>query len=204
MKYKIIVILMVILLLLTSIFPSAVAFLRQEKKLFSISDDDRLLYCFTDSHVITDPMVPYVGQGNDSYCMYASATMQIKYLGFNISLPELLHDLGHGYFHVFFRLVPPFRTPFAGSGLSSQNFNIELLADGYNITFQDDTFYRNNENISLWDTYYQKVKADICNDIPVQTHLDPYKLTFWNERFNFSNDTVGGHAVVIVGFNDSN
>jgi hypothetical protein len=177
---------------------------RQDEKLVSFDVNDNFLSSFTESHVITDPMVPYVGQGNDSYCMYASATMQIKYLGFNITLPELLHDLGHGYLHVYFRFLPPFRTPFGGSGLSSQNFNIELLADGYNITFNDDSFNRDDINISLWEKYYSRVKAHISNDIPVQTHLDPYRLTFWNERFNFSNDTVGGHAVVIVGYNDSN
>ena len=44
----------------------------------------------------------------------------------------------------------------------------------------------------------------ISEDIPVQTHLNPYKLTFWNARFNFSNETIWGHAVVIVGYNDSN
>ena len=93
---------------------------------------------FDEFHVITDPMVPYVGQGNDSYCMYASTTMQIKYYGFNISLPEILHDLGHGYLHGYFRLLPPFRTPFGGSGLSTASFNMELLADGYNLTFNDD------------------------------------------------------------------
>lgn len=157
-----------------------------------------------DSHVIDDPKVPYVGQGNDSYCMYASTTMQIKYLGFDITLPEILHDLGHGYLHFYSRFLPPSRIPFGGSGLSTQNFNMDLLADGYNLTFNDDSFSRANTNSSLWEGYYTKVKAHINEDIPVQTHLDPYRLTFWNERFNFSNDTVGGHAVVIVGYNDTN
>ena len=201
---KIIGIIIVILLLCSSVLPSAMASLRQDKKLITSGNNDNFLSILNESHVITDPMVPYVGQGNDSYCMYASTTMQIKYLGFNITLPEILHDLGHGYLHVYFRFLPPFRTPFGGSGLSSQNFNIELLADGYNITFNDDSFNRDNTNYSLWDDYYIKLKDYIDNDIPVQTHLDPYRLTFWNERFNFSNDTVGGHAVVIVGYNDSN
>jgi hypothetical protein len=157
-----------------------------------------------DSHIILDPMVPYVGQGNDSYCMYASTTMQIKYFGFNITLPEILHDFGHGYIHLYSRFLPPTRTPFGGSGISTSNFNMNLLADGYNLTFNDNSLYRTDENISLWNQYYARLKVYISKDIPVQTHLNPYKLTFWNERFNLSNETDGGHAVVIVGYNDSN
>jgi len=157
-----------------------------------------------DTHLIQNPMVPYVGQGNDSYCMYASTTMQIKYFGFNITLPEILHDFGHGYLHLYSRLLPPQRTPFGGSGISTSIFNLELLADGYNLTFSDNSLYRTDINITLWDEYYTRLKAFIIEDIPVQTHLNPYKLTFWNNRFNFSNETIGGHAVVIVGYNDSN
>ena len=171
----------------------------------NIDFDRELLSKFNgDSHVIENPFVPYVGQGNDSYCMYASTTMQIKYFGFNITLPEILHDFGHGYLHFYSRFLPPSRIPFGGSGLSTANFNMDLLADGYNLTFNDGSLYRNNTNITLWEEYYTKVKAYISEDIPVQTHLDPYKLTFWNDRFNFSNETTGGHAVVIVGYNDSN
>ena len=102
-----------------------------------------------DSHVILDPMVPYVGQGNDSYCMYASTTMQIKYFCFNITLPKILHDFGHGYIHLYSRFLPPSRIPFGGSGISTSNFNMELLADGYNLIFNDKSSYRTDVNISL-------------------------------------------------------
>ena len=187
------------LILFSSFVYSAIATSR------NIELDRELLNNFNDgSHVIKNPIVPYVGQGNDSYCMYASTTMQIKYFGFNITLPEILHDFGHGYLHLYSRFLPPSRMPFGGSGLSTANFNMELLADGYNLTFNDDSLYRDNTNITLWEEYYTKVKAYISKDIPVQTHLDPYRLTFWNDRFNFSNETTGGHAVVIVGYNDSN
>ena len=201
---KIIGIFIVVLLMGTVVLPGVIACFEQNKEVINSINDCSSLYYINETYLITNPKVPYVGQGNDSYCMLASTTMQIKYFGFNISLPEILHDLGHGYLHGYFRLLPPFRTPFGGSGLSTASFNMELLADGYNLTFNDDSFYRDNTNITLWEEHYTKVKAYISEDIPVQTHLDPYRLTFWNERFNFSNDTVGGHAVVIVGYNDSN
>jgi hypothetical protein len=78
------------------------------------------------------------------------------------------------------------------------------LADLYNLTFKDYSLIKDTEQDSLWDRYYERIKDLITSDIPVQTGVDPYKLKFWNERLNLSNETAGGHAVVIVGYNEIN
>jgi len=126
MKKKVIGIFIVILLMGTAIVPGVIADFKQNNGTIGSINYCSGLGCINETHIITDPKVPYVGQGNDSFCVFASTGMQINYLGFNTTLPEILHDVGS------------------------------------------------------------------------------YRLTFWNEHFNVTNDTSGGHAVVIVGYNETN
>lgn len=166
-------------------------------------------YCglryFNNTHVIKNPQVPYVGQGNDSFCALASTTMQIKYLGFNITLPEILHDVGYGYLRTYINIIPGVsRLPLGGAGISQMDFSMEFLAEIYNVTFRDFSLIGDPAGDSLWDSYYEKIMEFINSDIPIQTGVDPYRLTYWNKHLNFSNETTGGHAVVIVGYNNTN
>jgi hypothetical protein len=96
------------------------------------------------------------------------------------------------------------RLPAGGAGIAEVNYNMEVLAEIYNVTFRDFSLTREPDGDSLWDRYYEKMKELINADIPIQTSVDPYCLAFWNEHLNFSNDTSGGHAVVIVGYNETN
>ena len=161
--------------------------------------------CNNDSYIIKDPGVPYVGQGNDSFCALASTAMQIKYLGFNISLPEILHDVGYGYLRTYINIIPgASRLPFGGAGITQMDFSMEFLAEIYNVTFRDFSLIRDPNEDSLWDSYYEKIVELINSDMPIQTGVDPYRLTYWNEHLNFSNETTGGHAIVIVGYNETN
>ena len=205
MKKKIIGIFVCMLLIATAVLPSAMAGFEHNKEAIVSIDDSSSLCCINETHLITNPKVPYVGQGNDSFCALASTAMQINYHEFNTTLPEILHDVGYGYLRTYFNILPGVsRLPLGGAGITQMDFSMEFLAEIYNLTFKDFSLIKYPEEDSLWDNYYEKIKDLISSDIPIQTGVDPYRLTFWNERLNFSNETTGGHAVVIVGYNEIN
>jgi hypothetical protein len=189
----------------TAVVPGVIADFKQSKGAIGSINYCSCLSCINETHIITDPKVPFVGQGNDSFCVFASTGMQINYLGFNTTLPEILHDVGYGYLRLYISILPgASRLPSGGSGIATMDFSMKFLAEIYNVTFKDFSLIRESEGDSLWDRYYEKIKDLINSDIPIQTSVDPYRLTFWNEHLNFSNDTSGGHAVVIVGYNETN
>ena len=160
-----------------------------------------------DSHIIDG--VPYVKQTTDIYCEEASITMLINYYGFNATIEEILHNLGCGYSLLHFRFMPVPRAP--GGGLAMYHdlpHDLDFLASLYNLSFHDYSVRNQSENI-LWERYWTKVKELIRNDVPVLTAVDARLLRYWKEFFrqhNISeNETISGsHAIVIVGYNDSN
>ena len=166
--------------------------------------------CNDDSHIIDDPRVPYVKQTTKVYCVEASVTMLINYYGFNATIEEILHDLGCGYSLACYRFIPSVsRVPFGGLVIySSTPSDMSFLAGLFNLSFHDYSVRNQSEDI-LWEMYWTKVKKLIRNDIPVLTAVDARFLTYWKEffkRHNISeNETLSGsHAIVIVGYNDSN
>jgi hypothetical protein len=205
MNKKFIGIFIVVLLMGTAILPGVMACFEQNKKVInSINDSSSSLYYINETYLIANPKVPYVGQGNDSFCALASTAMQINYQGYNTTLPEILHDVGYGYLRIYCNFILPSRLPLGGAGITQMDFSMEFLAEIYNLTFKDFSLIKDPEEDSLWDSYYERIKDLISSDIPIQTGVDPYRLTFWNERLNFSNETTGGHAVIIVGNNEIN
>jgi len=204
MENKIIGIFIVVILMGTAVLPDVIAGFEQNKEVINSIDDCSNLYYINKSYLISNPKVPYVGQGNDSFCSLASTAMQINYHGFNTTLPEILHDVGYGYLRIYCNVILPSRLPLGGAGITQLDFSMEFLAEIYNLTFKDFSLIKDLEEDSLWDSYYEKIKDLINSDIPIQTGVDPYRLTFWNERLNYSNETTGGHAVVIVGYNETN
>jgi len=153
-------------------------------------------------HLIDTPRVPYVGQTLDGYCGQACMAMLIDHCGYNASLGEILHNLGYGYSLGYNRILPPYtRVPYSGFFFVDEQF----LAGLYNLTYHDYTVYGNQSGQLLWEQYWTRVKELVSNDIPVQTRVDIYSLPYWRQKLNVTdNETHGGHAIVIVGFNESN
>ena len=158
-----------------------------------------------DSHIIKNPRVPYVGQNNDSFCVFASIAMLIGYHGFNTTLQEILHHSGFGYSQLYYGISILSRIPMGGSGVGQMSFNMEFLAQLYNLSFHDYTITGNQSPDILWDRYWSRVKNLILTDTPIETSVDPLSLPYYRNKFNITdNETYGGHAIVLVGFNESN
>jgi len=198
------IVLAVAFILFTTSFPSVTTFSTKNntsRYLKEIYNDD--------SHIIDNPRVPYVKQTTDIYCQEASITMLINYYGFNATIEEILHNLGCGYSLFHYRFVPVPRTPIGGLAIyPSTSFDTDFLASLYNLSFHDYSIRNQSEEI-LWGRYWTKVKELIRNDIPVLTAVDACSLTYWKKffkRHNISENETHNcqHAIVIVGYNDSN
>jgi len=150
--------------------------------------------------------VPYVSQETNFYCSYASITMIFNYYKRNTSLDEILYSLGNGYSLLYQRSYSlTFQHLFSGGyllcqNISEQEFLASLFALSYEIWYPDLTSTSDSE---YWQEYWPKIKNHISNDVPVITSVDPYSIPYLREKLN-SDDFHGGHALVLVGFNESN
>jgi len=164
-----------------------------------------------DSHLIED--VPYAGQYYNLHCSYASRTMCIKHLGINVSLEDILFHSGLAYSMGYPFDMPSFDMslkymPMGGYIISQDSKDISHLASIYGFKSNEWAMYI-NESETGWKTYLQRVKENISADIPIVTSVSPLKLSSFRNFFNF-NEKIwnlapdGGHAVVVVGYNDNN
>jgi len=162
-----------------------------------------------ESHLIEG--VPYVGQ-TGPYCSYASAAMAIKYHEMNATEHEVLYNSGMGY-----SLRYP--TPYLkyqlreGSEISYLPTDREFLANLYSLSYEK---WQANSTLSeeeRWNEYWVRVKENITKDVPLITTVfsfvilaDEFNVKIqdksWNSIPKFL--TFSGHAIVIVGFNESN
>ena len=203
MKRKAIILAVAFILFITS-FPSVTTFSTRNNTSGYLKE-----ICNDDSHIIDNPRVPYVKQTTDIYCQEASITMLINYYGFNATIEEILHNLGCGYSLLHIRFIPGIsRVPVGGLGYASLPISLDFLASLYNLSFYDYSVWSQPEDI-LWERYWTKVKKLIKDDIPVLTAVDSCSLTYWKEffkRHNISENETHNcqHAIVIVGYNDSN
>lgn len=166
-----------------------------------INDIDSDFFDNPDSHFIEG--VPYYAQTGGYHCYYTCCAMVLNYFQRDTSMKEFLFYDGLGYKH---RYYPNERLPDEGCYLGDFDF----LIDVFNITGE---WWYVSDGVSQdesWNLYYNKLKENISNDIPVITRVDPFSMPSLREQFRIP-DTLwnalfpgGHHVVVIVGYNESN
>jgi len=159
----------------------------------------------SETHIIEDPRVPYVGQETDFFCGFASFTMLIKYFDVSATLNEVLHHSGVGHTSAHFR---PRKLGIAiGTGLCIGKGHYKtgtFLASLYGLSYGEWNTKITKDN---WNEYWSNLKDKIKQDIPMVTCINPIIMNpeFYRDALNISDDETptAGHAIVIVGFNES-
>jgi hypothetical protein len=172
-------------------------------------------YNLFDSYLIQD--VPYSPQ-KDFGCLFASLDMLFLYHGKNSSMMKNMFYNGIGYSYTYQKkplsiITPPF---------PNEPWNYNIMASLSKSQGADDysniaRLYGLNLSVSYpktvvinhfkaWNQWWTKVKKYIKNDIPVCTGIDPGAWPIYLEVFNLTKPLKarGGHAIVIVGFNEKN
>jgi len=190
-------------ILLLTIFPAV-------SSLSVLSTNSNIFYNNSDSHLIKG--VPHVSQETAFYCLLASPTMVFKYYGVNTTLREVVYNSGAGY-----SLVYPFpesnKVPTPGSHLTFSYGDRSFLASLYGLSYEN---FRSNNTLTddeCWQEYWEKVKQNISEDIPVIANVESNNFVYY--AFNKNESVIpnwllniipstGGHVIVLVGFNESN
>lgn len=151
--------------------------------------------------------VPYVGQETSFYCAYASLTMIFQYYSRDTTLYEILYCSGVGYSFAHIGSTPLL---YGGYALSQAHDDMEFLADLFGFSFYIWAPYNNfMSDDERWDQYWSIMKQNISDGIPVETSVNPFSLPSLRQQFDVSDDTwsglsSSGHAIVIVGYNETN
>jgi hypothetical protein len=168
---------------------------------------------FKEGHIIDN--IPFVSQDNSIFCSYACQTMIIKYYNRNINLNDFVFNSGVsyslGYAKDYFNYFPT-----CGTFLSQWPLDRNFVADLYGLEFE--TWFPTDLSIStseIWNTYWEKIKSYVKNDIPVSTAVDLVSLPAFRELMNgqlwinakkipnFAWNLVStAHEIVIVGFDE--
>lgn len=160
-----------------------------------------------ESHLIEG--VPYVGQYDNFHCAFATKTMMVNYFEKNTTLEEIIYLMGNAYSLGLSKNSKDDRIPYSGIGLSQSPKDSEFIAELFGLAF--DCSYKGNKfsvKQEYWDTYWAEVKENISQNIPIEVCVAPYNLPSIQNLFELNgfiwNKTGGGHAIVIVGYNESN
>lgn len=161
-----------------------------------------------DSHIIEG--VPYISQETSFYCAYASFTMLLNnFENINTTLQEVVYYSGIGYSLTYPSFMKK-RMPISGTLSSQFPENVKFLTSLFGISPK--SWSPEKDSIpedKYWQEYWIRVKENISNNIPIITSVDPFKLSSFRNLVDFPNLFwnilgPGGHAIVIVGYNESN
>ena len=170
-------------------------------------------------HIICD--VPYVSQETDFYCIFACPAMIFKYHKLNTSLHEVLYNSGAG--HSMAYSLPFFKRLPVGCGMVSKwDADCSFLADLYGLSFEKWQADKTLSEEERWHEYWIRVKQNITQNIPIMTNVDPSFLTsirnsvrkelgisegIWTKISDRLWELAPSgilHAIVLVGFNETN
>ena len=201
MKIKILSIFVSLTLIFAAILSFSVTASQLKKSDYLISETP-------DSHIIDG--VPYVGQETSFFCAYASFTMLINSFNhINTSLQDVVYYSGMGYSLTY----PDFmkkRFPIIGTISSQFSKDNKFLTSLFGLSPKSWNPIDNSiPEDRYWQEYWNRVKENISSNVPVLTSANPYKLSSFRSILNLPDlfwdiFQSGGHAIVIVGYNESN
>jgi hypothetical protein len=203
--------LVIIIMLVSTIFTTSI--LGNSKNNTTLAKSD-----LPESHLIEG--VPYVSQ-LPAHCFFACMEMVYRYYGIQgINQTEInsLHGVSYNLAYkpsissVTNRpiLKPPYKYSFLSTMASNQgNEDIEFLAGL--LGFEVESFYSGHEGLAprkSWDEYWERLKEEINNDIPLITCVDFIVWRPFTEINDIPNIAAlverGCHSILIVGYNESN
>jgi hypothetical protein len=156
--------------------------------------------------------VPYINQETGFYCNYACTTMVLNYYGLNTTFHDILYNSGTGYSLLYSHNLQPF-LPLSGSQFSCWAADNIFLANLYGLSFKE---WRANKTLpddKCWREYWTRIKQNITQNTPVISIVDWFILTYLNYHNKTSSlskrlrnylPSTCGHAITIVGYNESN
>lgn len=160
-----------------------------------------------DNYVIEG--VPYVSQETNLFCGYAGFTMLLNYQAdVNTTLDEVLYLAGIGY-SLLYPIPSEDRLPMIATLLCQSE---DYITSYFGYTTE--TWNADIHNLSLdvcWNEYWSKVKENISKNNPLITTVNPFRLSSLRNLVDFKIserliDIIppSGHAIVLVGYNESN
>jgi len=154
--------------------------------------------------------VPYIGQETSFFCAYASFTMLINSFNhINTSLQDVVYYSGMGYSLTY----PDFmkkRMSISGVYSSQSPGDIKFLTGLFGLSPKSwNPIDGSIPEDKYWQEYWIRVKENISSNVPVLTSVNPFKLSSFRSILNLPDlfwdiFQSGGHAIVIVGYNESN
>ncbi len=165
--------------------------------------------------------VSYVSQQTEFFCAYATPTMVFQYYKINTTLEEVLFSLGGGY-GLLYSIPRHQRLPVGCIGTNRWDMDRSFLAELYGLSYEEWHPSNYRTTTQKWQAYWQRVKENISENIPVITNVDPVYLpsirnairSYFNRSDAFLNPVLDRiwkwipnaiyHSIVIVGYNESN
>jgi hypothetical protein len=167
--------------------------------------------------------VPYVWQEINGFCHWAAYSMILQFAGAPLDLYSLFAATGIGFSATYLRYDTNmlfFPGPFYRQMVSTlvieemYGLNITMCLDrtssdiGELLAEQLGVWDVAFTEITGWDAAFEVLKDTIDSGYPIEVWTDPYYLPVWDydivrELNIHAEDTSSGHAVVIVGYNET-